>query len=102
MPSSWSGLSLPKQPLYRVLAVDGDILTVFEQDPTTMHNYEHLSLLQAVRRWPRVTIGSVCVCLNILLWGYDTGIVGGMASLEAYRFVKSCLHDTLEALLTVL
>jgi hypothetical protein len=50
-------------------------------------NYEHLSLLQAVKKWPRVTLISIAMTLNVLLWGFDTGIVGGMTSLVAYRSV---------------
>ncbi|KAK5171482.1 uncharacterized protein LTR77_004627 [Saxophila tyrrhenica] len=48
-------------------------------------DYESLTVLQAFRRWPRISIYSFCLALNILLWGFDTGIVGGMTSLSAFR-----------------
>lgn len=47
--------------------------------------YESLSLFQAVKRWPRITIYSVCIALNILLWGYDTAIVGNVASMPVFQ-----------------
>jgi MFS family permease len=50
-------------------------------------NYEHLTVIQAFRRWPRASLISLALALNILLWGYDTGIVGGMSSLVEYRKV---------------
>ena len=57
-------------------------------------NYESLSLLQAVRKWPRITIYSVCLCMNILLWGYDGAILGGVASMPAYQYVSNYLRAT--------
>ncbi|KAK0279821.1 hypothetical protein LTR91_005573 [Friedmanniomyces endolithicus] len=52
-----------------------------------MEDYEKLTLWQAVRRWPRAVGMSLCVSLNILLWGYDTAIVGNVASMPVFQQV---------------
>ncbi|KAK1815523.1 hypothetical protein LTR12_010074 [Friedmanniomyces endolithicus] len=52
-----------------------------------MEDYEKLTLWQAVRRWPRAVGISLCMSLNILLWGYDTAIVGNVASMPVFQEV---------------
>ncbi|KAK3634323.1 hypothetical protein LTR56_015357 [Elasticomyces elasticus] len=52
-----------------------------------MADYEKLSLWQAVRRWPKAAGISLCMALNILLWGYDTAIVGNVASMPVFQEV---------------
>ncbi|KAK3117970.1 hypothetical protein LTR53_000122 [Teratosphaeriaceae sp. CCFEE 6253] len=54
---------------------------------TAMTNYETLTLWQAVRRWPRAAGISVCMALNVLLWGYDQAIVGNVASMPVFQEV---------------
>ncbi|KAK3705979.1 hypothetical protein LTR37_012973 [Vermiconidia calcicola] len=50
-------------------------------------NYEKLSLLQALKRWPRITMYSISLSLNILLWGYDSAIVGNVSSMPVFMRV---------------
>ncbi|KAK0866605.1 hypothetical protein LTR87_014952 [Friedmanniomyces endolithicus] len=57
-----------------------------------MEDYEKLTLWQAVRRWPRAVGISLCMSLNILLWGYDTAIVGNVASMPVFQEVFGVQH----------
>ena len=63
-------------------------------------NYEKLSLLQALKRWPRITMYSISLSLNILLWGYDSAIVGNVSSMPVFMSVTVQLPQTSLFLLT--
>ncbi|TKA71156.1 hypothetical protein B0A55_08256 [Friedmanniomyces simplex] len=58
-----------------------------------MVDYEKLTLWQAVRRWPRAVGLSLCMSLNILLWGYDTAIVSNVASMPVFQEVFGEKYD---------
>jgi len=51
-------------------------------------DYETLTVWQSFRRWPRVSLYSLALAMNIFLWGFDTGIVGGMAGLDPFKSVE--------------
>jgi len=59
------------------------------QQPTVIPmDYEKLSLVQAVKKWKRVSWITLAVAMNILLWGFDTGIVGNLSSMPAFQYVE--------------
>lgn len=61
----------------------------FEQLPVQVAvapmDYESLSLFQALKRWPRMSWIAMAIAMNILLWGFDTGIVGNLSSMPAFQ-----------------
>lgn len=52
-----------------------------------MDNDEKLSLLQAVRKWPRITTVVLCVGFAILCIGYDSAIVSNVSSMPQFQYV---------------
>jgi hypothetical protein len=43
-----------------------------------------MTLVQAIRRWPRVFLYSLGLTTAIILWGFDFVIVGSVASMPAF------------------
>ena len=46
---------------------------------------EKLTLRQAIRKWPRITWWSLALAINVLVWGYDTGLVGSVSSMPEFQ-----------------
>lgn len=65
----------------------------FEQLPTQYStrldppmDYEQLTLFQALRKWRRISWIAMAVAMNILLWGFDSGIVGNLSSMPTFQY----------------
>jgi hypothetical protein len=59
-------------------------------------NQECLTLWQAIKKWPRITWHSLALGLNLLLWGYDTGLVGNVSSMPEFQYVYRAFTDDIE------
>ena len=40
---------------------------------------------QLFRKWPRLTLWSLCLAITIILYGYDTVIVGNVTSMPEFQ-----------------
>jgi hypothetical protein len=62
--------------------------TMKQQDDITYEaqNHESLSLWQAIRKWPRITLYCLALSMNLLVWGYDTGLVGSVSSMPEFQY----------------
>lgn len=56
---------------------------------------EKLALGAALRRYPRITLYSALLTTTILLWGYDSSIVGGVSSMPEFQYVLPSCHSTM-------
>lgn len=51
-----------------------------------------LGLWQALGRFPRITLYSLMLTSTIILWGYDTSVVGGVSSMPEFQYgILSCI-----------
>lgn len=61
----------------------------FQQLPVqvevTPMDYESLSLGQALKKWRRISWITLALAMNILLWGFDGGIVGNLSSMPNFQ-----------------
>lgn len=61
----------------------------FQQLPVqvtvTPMDYEKLTLFQALKKWKRISWIAMAVAMNILLWGFDSGIVGNLSSMPVFQ-----------------
>lgn len=61
----------------------------FQQLPVqvavTPTDYESLTLGQALKKWRRISWIAMAIAMNILLWGFDSGIVGNLSSMAAFQ-----------------
>lgn len=48
-------------------------------------DYESLSLGQALKKWKRMSWIAGAIAMNILMWGFDGGIVGNLSSMPAFQ-----------------
>lgn len=48
-------------------------------------DYEKLTLFQALKKWRHISWIAMAVAMNILLWGFDQGIVGNLSSMPAFQ-----------------
>lgn len=55
------------------------------QVKVTPMDYEKLSLFQALKKWKKISWIAGAIAMNILLWGFDTGIVGNLSSMPAFQ-----------------
>lgn len=51
-------------------------------------DYESLTLFQALKKWRRISWIALAVAMNILMWGFDGGIVGNLSSMPVFQSVS--------------
>lgn len=56
--------------------------TLSQQDS----NGTNLSLWQSVRKWPKIVGYSLGLTSAILLWGFDTSIVGNVSAVPSFQY----------------
>lgn len=55
------------------------------QVKVTPMDYESLTLFQALKKWHRISWITMAVAMNILLSGFDGGIVGNLSSMPTFQ-----------------
>lgn len=48
-------------------------------------DYEKLTLVQALKKWRHISWITMAIAMNILLWGFDSGIVGNLSSMPVFQ-----------------
>ncbi|KAK5047094.1 hypothetical protein LTR84_007037 [Exophiala bonariae] len=78
------------------LEVSKDIALCIENTASDHFNNREvptdLTLWQATKRWPKVTLYCLALTSGVLLWGYDAAMAGNLAALDQFKYDYGVLH----------
>ena len=62
----------------------------FQQIPSSQvkiapMDYESLTLFQALKKWRHISWIAMAIAMNIVLWGFDSGIMGNLSSMPTFQ-----------------